>query len=177
VIPHLTLSIDSKEYGAQAAMRTIANASSASGRTPEKRRCTGRGSGWSSRGQTAGKCHVVGDKVVGTIEGLHYKEDIWKAMSQEQRDKVVELHKAKSAGRAVKAATMTTAGSVPMDVSDQLQTLTRAVQSLDSSIDGGRRSTDRQTSSHRCGERSRSRSSSRLHGSHQSREHAGRRTR
>jgi hypothetical protein len=41
---------------------------------------------------------VVGDKVVGTLEGLHYNEDIRKAMSKEQRDKVVELRKAKSAG-------------------------------------------------------------------------------
>ena len=177
VIPHLTLSIESKEYGAPAAKRTIANTNSASGRTVEKRRRTGRGSGRSSRGQTAGKCRVVGDKVVGTLEGLHYKEEIWKAMSKEQRDKVVELRKAKNPGRAVKAAATTTAGPVPMDVSDQLQTLTRAVQSLDSSRDGGRRSADRHASSRRRGERSRSRSSSRSHGSHQSRAHAGRRTR
>ena len=147
MIPHLTLSIDTKEYHDQAAKRTIANTSSASGRTPEKRRCTGRGSGQSSRGQTAGKCHVVGNKVVGTIEGLHYKEDIWKAMSKEQKDKVVELRKAKSAGSAMKAATTNTAGTIPMDMSDQLQTLTCAVQSLDSSRDGGRRSMDRHTSS------------------------------
>jgi hypothetical protein len=172
VIPHLTLSIDSKEYGAQAAKRTIANTSSASTRTPEKHRCTGRGSGRNSRGQTAGMCRVVGNKVVGTLEGLHYKEDIWKTVSKEQRDKVVELRKAKSAGRAMKATTTTTAGHVPMDVSDQLQTLTRAVQSRDSSRDGGRRPIDHQTSSRRCGERSRSRSSSHSHGSHQSGGHA-----
>ena len=84
---------------------------------------------------------MVGDKVVGTLEVLHYKEDIWKAMSKEQRGKVVELRKAKSAGCAVKAATTSTAGPVPMDVSDQLQTLTCAVQSLDSSRDGGRQLT------------------------------------
>jgi hypothetical protein len=101
------------------------------------------GSGLGSCAQTAGKCHVVGDKVVGTIEGLHYKEEIWKAMSKEQKDKVVELHKAKSAGHAVKAATTTTAGTVLMDVLDQLQTLTRAVQSLDSGRDGGRQSMPR----------------------------------
>ena len=41
-----------------------------------------------------------------------------------------------------------------MDVSDQLQMLTRAVQSLDSGRDGGRRSTDCHTSSRRCRERS-----------------------
>jgi hypothetical protein len=177
VIPHLTLSIKTREFGAQAAKRTIANTSLASGRTPKKHCRTGRGSGRSSRGQTAGKCHVVGDKVVGTIEGLHYKEEIWKAMSKEQREKVVELRKTKSTGRAVKAATTSTAGPVPMDVSDQLQTLTRAVHSVDSSRDGGRRSTDRQTNSRRRGEHSRSRSSSRSHGSHQSREYAGCRTR
>ena len=60
-------------------------------RTPRKRRCTGRGSGQSSHGQTAKKSCVVGDKVVGTIEGLHYKEEIWKAMSKKLKDKVVEL--------------------------------------------------------------------------------------
>ena len=90
---------------------------------------------------------MVGDKVMWTIEGLHYKEEIWKAMSKEQKDKVVELRKAKRAGWAVKAATTTTAGTIPMDVSDQLQMLTRVVQYLDSSRDGGRRSTDRHTSS------------------------------
>jgi hypothetical protein len=177
MIPHLTLFIDSKEYSVQAAKRTIANTSSASGRTSEKRHRTGRGSGRSSHGQTAGKCHKVGNEVVGTLEGLHYKEDIWKAMSREQRDKVVELRKAKSADLALKAATTTTAGHILMDVLDQLQTLTRAVQSLDSSRNGGCWSTDCQTSSHRSGKHSRSRSSSRLHGSRQSRAHAGRHTR
>lgn len=177
VIPHLTLSIDTKEYGAQAAKRTIANTSSASGRTSEKRRRTGRGSGRSSRGQTAGNCRVVGDKVVGTIEGLHYREDIWKAMSKSQKERVVELRKAKSAGRAVKATATTTAGTVPTDVSDQLQTLTRAVQSLDSSRDDGRRSADRHSTSRRRDENSRSRSSSHSHGTHRSGAHAGRRTR
>ena len=98
-------------------------------------------------------------------------------MSKEQREKVVELRKAKSSGHAVKAATTTAAGPVPMDVSDQLQTLTCAVQSLDSSRDGGRRSADRHSSARRRGERSRSRSSSHSHGSHQVRAHAGRRTR
>jgi len=175
VISHLTLTINTKEFGAQAAKRTIANTSSASGWTPEKCRRTGRGSRRSSHGQTTGKCRMVGDKVVGTIEGLHYKEEIWKALSKEQKDKVVELRKAKCAGRAVKAATTTPAGTVPMDVSDQLQTLTRAVQSLDSSRDGGRQPTDCHASSRRRGERSRSRGSSRLHGSHQSGAHAGRR--
>jgi hypothetical protein len=173
VIPHLTLSIDTTEFGAQAVKRTIANTNSTSGRTPKKRRRTGRGSGQSSCGQTVGKCRVVGDKMVGTIEGLHYKEEIWKAMSKEQKEKVVELCKVKSTGRAVKAATTATAGTVLMDVSDQLQILTRAVKSLDSSRDSGCQSADCPASSHRRGDRSRSRSSSRSHGSHQSGAHAG----
>ena len=117
MIPHLTLSIETKEFDAQAAKCMIANTSPTSGQTPEKHPRTGRGSARSSRGQTAAKFHMVGKKVVGTIEGLHYKEEIWKAMSKAQKDKVVELGKAKSAGRAVKAATTTTAGTIPMDVS------------------------------------------------------------
>jgi hypothetical protein len=126
VIPHLTLSIDSKDPGAPVAKRTIANTSSESGRTPEKRHRTGRGSRRGSRGQT-GKCRLVGDKVVGTLEGLHYKEEIWKAMSKEQKEKVLELRKVRGNERAVKAASSTASGTVPMDVSDQLQTLTRVV--------------------------------------------------
>ena len=173
VIPHLTLSIDTKEPGASFAKRTIANTSSASGQDPEKRRRTG-GSGRKSR-QTAGKCRVVGGKVVGTVEGLHYSDDVWKAMTPEQRSKVVELRKAKKQERDVRAVSSSTAGPVPMDVSDQLQSLTRAVQSLDSSKDSGRRSADRPSDSRRGGEGSRSRSSSRSHGSHRSGAHAGRR--
>src|SRR5512144_305104 len=57
VIPHLTLSIESKEPGVSFAKRTIANTSSATGQDPEKRRRTG-GSGRKSR-LTAGKCRVV----------------------------------------------------------------------------------------------------------------------
>ena len=174
VIPHLTLSIDSKEPGASLAKRTIANTSSTSGRDSEKRRRTG-GSGRKSRGQTVGKCRVVGGKVVGTIEGLHYTDEVWKAMSSEQKSKVVELRKAKKQGRGVRAVSSSTAGPVPMDVSDQLESLTRAVQSLDSSKDSGRRSTDRHSDTRRGGGGSRSRSSSRSHGSHRSGAHAGRR--
>jgi hypothetical protein len=147
VIPHLTLSINTKEPGAKSAKCTVANASSTSGRTPEKRRCTGRGSRWSSYGQTAGKCRVVGDKVVGTIKGLHYKEEIWKAMSKEQKVKLAELDKVQSAGHAVKATSTSPAGPVLMDVSDQLQMLTHAVQSLNSSRDGEHWSMDHHTSS------------------------------
>jgi hypothetical protein len=116
---------------------------------------------------------MTGNKVVGTIEDLHYKEEIWKAMSKGQKDKVVELRKANCSGGAVKAATTTTAGTIPMDMLDQLQALTHAVQSLDSSRDGGRQLTDRHASSGQRGDRSRCRSSSPLHGSHQSGAHAG----
>jgi hypothetical protein len=116
---------------------------------------------------------MVGDKVVGTIEGLHYKEEIWKAMSKEQKEKVVELRKAKSAGGAVKAATTASARTIPMDVSDQMKTLTCAIKSLDSSRDSGRRSANHHASSCQHGECSRSRSSSHLHGSHQLGAHAG----
>ena len=31
------------------------------------------------------KCRLVDRKVVGTIKGLHYMEDIWKAMTSEQK--------------------------------------------------------------------------------------------
>jgi hypothetical protein len=118
---------------------------------------------------------VVGNKVVGTIEGLHYKEEIWKAMSKVQKDMVVELHKSKSTGCAMKAASTAPTGTVPMDVSDQLQMLTHAVQSLDYSRDGGSGSMDRHASSRQCGDCSQSRSSSHLHGSHRSGVHAGHR--
>jgi hypothetical protein len=175
VIPHLTLSINTKEPGASAAKRTIANTSSASGQDPEKHRCTRKGSARRPHGQTAGKCRVVGGKVVGTIEGLHYTNDVWKAMTPKQKSKVVELHKAKKPEHAMQAVSSSTAGPVPMDVSDQLGSLTHAVQSLDSSKDSGRRSLDCHSSSCRRGDVSRSRSSSRSHGSHQSGVHAGRR--
>ena len=174
VIPHLTLSIDSKEPGASLAKRTIASTSSTSGQDSEKRRRTG-GPGRRSRGQTAGKCRVVGGKVVGTVEGLHYSDDVWKAMTPAQKSRVVELRKAKKQERAVRAVSSSTAGPVPIDVSDQLHSLTRAVQSLDSSKDSGRRSADRHSESRRGGGGSRSRSSSRSHGTHQSGAHAGRR--
>ena len=34
---------------------------------------------------------MVGRKVVRTMEGLHYSDEIWKAMSKEQKAKVAEL--------------------------------------------------------------------------------------
>ena len=177
VIPHLTLSIDTKEPGASVAKRTIANTSSVSGQDPGKRRRTGRGSR-GSRGQTVGKCRVVGGKVVGTVEGLHYSDEIWKAMSKEQKAQVVELRKMRKSERAVKAASTAPADSAQMEVvSDRLENLTRVVQSLDSSKDGWGRAGDRHNRPRRSGEGSRSRSSSRSRGSHQSGAHAGRRSR
>jgi hypothetical protein len=85
---------------------------------------------------TAGKCHLVDGKVVGTIEGLHYSEDIWKAMASEQKMQVLSLHKEKSAKHSVKAMSTAGSGSAPMDSSDQLATLTRVVQSLNSNWEG-----------------------------------------
>ena len=101
---------------------------------------------------------MVSRKVVGTAEGLHYSGEIWKAMSKEQKAKVAELSKAK---HAMEAASSVTAGPITMDVSNQLQMLTCAVKSLDSSRDSGHRSV--------C---SQSWSSSHSHGSHQSGVHA-----
>ncbi len=42
--------------------------------------------------------------MVGTIEGLHYTDEIWKTMSKEQKAKVAELCKAQNIEYAVKAA-------------------------------------------------------------------------
>ena len=90
VIPHLSLSIASRERGTSDAKRTIANARSDPGRGSGKHWRTGQ-----SR-STAGRLHLEGGKVMGTIEGLHYDKSIWDAMTKEQRDKVMELRKAKS---------------------------------------------------------------------------------
>ena len=90
---------------------------------------------------------MVGNKLVGTIKGLHYKEEIWKAMSKEQKVQVVELRKARKNERAVKATSTAPADSIQMEVmSDRLENLTHVVQSLDSSRDGGLWSGD----SHTC---------------------------
>jgi hypothetical protein len=54
-------------------------------------------------------------------------------MSSEQKSKVVELCKAESGAWAVKSADTEAAGTIPMDVSGQLETLTcAAVKYLDS---------------------------------------------
>jgi hypothetical protein len=131
VIPHLTLSIVAKEHGAPAAKHTIANISSAPGQHSDKHHRTGRTSL-----TTAGKCRLVDRKVVGTIKGLHYSEDIWKAMTSEQKAQVLLLCKETSARCSVKATSTAVSGSALMVVSDQLAMLTHAVQSLNSNRDG-----------------------------------------
>ena len=40
---------------------------------------------------TAKMCCLEGGKVVRNLEGLHFDETIWKAMSREQRDNVLLL--------------------------------------------------------------------------------------
>ena len=97
VIPHLSLSIASRERGRSNAKRTIAKARSDPGCDSGKRRRTGQ-----SR-STAGKLRLEGGKVMGTIEGLHYDKSIWDAMTKEQRDKAVELPKAKSSQQVARA--------------------------------------------------------------------------
>jgi len=44
---------------------------------------------------TAAKCRLVDGKVVGTIKGLHYSEDIWKATTSEQKVQVLSPVKEK----------------------------------------------------------------------------------
>ena len=95
VIPHVSLSIASREQGMSDAKCSIANARSDPGCSSGKRQRTGQ-----SRG-----------KVMGAIEGLHYDTSIWDAMTKEQRDKAVGLHKAKSSRRS--ARVVTTSGLNP----------------------------------------------------------------
>ena len=118
VIPHLTLSIETKEHGASVAKHTIANTSSTSGQRSNKWCQTIR----SSR-TTTGKLCLVDRKVVGTLEGLHYYEELWKAMTPEQRVQCLLLHKAESAKSRAKAASTAGSGLIPMDVSVQLESL------------------------------------------------------
>jgi hypothetical protein len=119
VIPHLTLSIETKEHGASVAKQTIANTSTTSGQRYNKWCQTIR----SSR-TTTGKLCLVDRKVVGTLEGLHYYEELWKAMTPEQRAQCLLLHKAKSANCMVKSASTAGSGPVPVDVSGQLESST-----------------------------------------------------
>ncbi len=68
---------------------------------------------------------------MGTIEGLYYDKSILMAMTKEQRDKAVALRQAKSSQRAAKAA-MTLGLTVHISkVSDKIDKLARAVNSLD----------------------------------------------
>ena len=138
VIPHLTLSIKTKEHGTSVVKCTISNTSSNSGQRPDKQCWTSH-----SARTTTGKLRLADRKVVGTIEGLHYSEELWKAMTPEQRAQCLSLCKAKSAKHTAKATSTAGSGLVPMDVSNQLGSLMRAVQSLDSNR-GGRH----QSSSH-----------------------------
>ena len=70
--------------------------------------------------------------MVGAIEGIHYSIEIWQAMTSEQKVQVLSLCKEKSVRCSVKVTSSVGSGPIPMDISDQLATLTRAVQSLDS---------------------------------------------
>jgi hypothetical protein len=80
---------------------------------------------------------------VGTIEGIHYIEDIWKAMTSE-KVQVLMLLKNKSVRCSVKSTSTAGFGPIPMDISDQLATLKRPVQSHNSNQEG-----KCQSSSHR----------------------------
>ena len=73
---------------------------------------------------TAGKCRLVDGKVVGTIEGLHNSEDIWKTMTSEQKAQILSLCKEKSVRRSAKVTNTARSGTAPMDMFDQLVTLT-----------------------------------------------------
>ena len=182
VIPHLSLSIETKERGAAVGKRTIANTNTgtrpdSSQRSPGKRRRRG-GSRPSRPGKaTAGKCRVENGRVVGTIEGLHYTPEIWTAMSDSQRRQVLELRRTTpSSRRGVRAAATARADAQLTAVSDSISQLTRAVKSLESSRGGDSPSADRRSGSRRRGARSRSGSSSRSRGTSQSGAHSGRRS-
>ena len=127
VIPHLSLSIETKKHGVSVAKRTIANTSSASRKSFSRHRRTGR-----SSSMTAKKCRLEGGKVVRTLGGLHFDETIWKSMFREQRDKVLLLRQAESATRVAKVATTSPTAAPLSEVSDKIESLTHAVKSLES---------------------------------------------
>ena len=127
VIPHLSLSIETKEHGASVAKLTITNKSSTSRQSSSKRHQTGR-----SSSMTAKKCCLEGGKVVGNLEGLHFDETIWKAMSREQRDNVLLLYQAKSATRTAIVVTTSLTAAPLSEMSDKIELLTRAFKSLES---------------------------------------------
>ena len=179
VIPHLSLSIETKDRGAAVGKRTIANTNTgsrpdSSQRSPGKRRRRG-GSRPSRPGKpTAGKCRVENGRVVGALEGLHYTTEIWTAMSDSQRRQVLELRRTKSSsGHGVRAAATVRADAQLTAVSDSISQLTRAVKSLESSRGGDSPSADRRSGSRRRRARSRSGSSSHSRGTSQSGAHSG----
>ena len=127
----LTPNIESCERGTQIPKHTIANAATRlqSGRSSGKRCRTGHPR------VTTGKCRMEGGKVVGTLEGLHYEEGIWNAMTTAQKSEVMQLHR-KPVQRSVQAAT-SSGTNVPMsDVSDSIVRLTRAIKSLETLREG-----------------------------------------
>lgn len=135
VIPHLSLSIDTKDCGAAVVKPTIANTNmgshpSLSQRSPGKQQ-------WKSQSKpVARKCHVENGRVVGTVEGLSYSKEIWSAMSVKQRKQVMELQQLKpSSGCGVKAATSSGADAQLTTIMDSISQLTRAVKSLESTWD------------------------------------------
>lgn len=97
VISQLMVYIEAKEHSAPAAKRTIVNTISVPGQCSNKHSQTRRASC-----MTAGQCCLVDGKVVGTIEGLHYTKDIWKAITSEQKVKILLLYKSKSMSPAMK---------------------------------------------------------------------------
>ena len=127
----LTPNIESWERSTEVPKRMIANAAT---RTEScggsgKRRRTGRPR------VTTGKCRIESGKVVEMLEGLHYKEGIWNAMTTVQKSKVICLHR-RLVRRSVQVAT-TSGTNVPMsDVSDSITRLTRAIESLETSREG-----------------------------------------
>ncbi len=140
---YLTLSIEAKEHSAPTAKGMIDNTSSTPGQHSDKHHQMGRASC-----TIAGKCHLVDRRVVGTVEGLHYGEDLWKAMTLEQKVQVLLLCKEKSTQCSVKATSTAGSGPVPMNITDQFAALICAVQSLDSNSEGKRRSSSCHNSPH-----------------------------
>lgn len=125
VIPHLSATIVSQEWGTSDAKRTIANTHSDPGQGSSKRR---KRTGISCA--TKGKCRLEGGKVVGTLEGLHYEENIWMAMIRKQREKVVALRKSTGSKRVIAAAT-TSGSEIPASaVADSVAKLATAVEAL-----------------------------------------------
>ncbi len=155
VIPHLSLSIESRERGASDAKHTIANARSEPGWHSGKYQRTAQ-----SPHMMMGKLCLEGRKVVETIGGLNYEKDIWMAMTKEQRDKAVVLCQAKSSQLAAKAAT-TLGSTVPISkVLDKIDKLAHEVKSLNTKSMECSQPKDRPSGSHQSDDRSQLGSSS-----------------